>query len=126
MDDQGRAPGKNPESPEEVADEPWFGDDRTETTVLYDRDGQQTQASEQREAGAPSEAWGILHFRNPDGTWVDIALIDEEIVIGRTEQAHVPLAFDRRVSRVHCLLVKTAAGCRLMDRGSRIPRWARA
>ena len=104
---------------EEIAAEEWFRDDRTETTFLYDQDGGRSQETDDvTERGLPSEAWGILHFRNPDGTWIDIPLIDDEVVIGRTDQAHIPLVFDRRVSRVHCILTRTAPGCRLVDRGS--------
>jgi hypothetical protein len=106
-----------PES-EEIASEDWFRDDRTETTILYDQDGDATHGGDVTESGAPSEAWGILHFRNQDGSWVDVPLIDDEVVIGRTDQAHIPLVFDRRVSRVHCILTRTASGCRLIDRGS--------
>src|SRR5262245_1023908 len=118
MDDLKKANQNGPDTEEVPQDEEWFRDDRTETTVLYDQDGGAAQGADVTESGVPSEAWGVLHFRNPDGSWVDIPLIDDQLLIGRTDQAQVPLAFDRRVSRVHCILTRTAVGCRLIDRGS--------
>jgi hypothetical protein len=103
---------------EEIAPEEWFRDDRTETTILYDQDGNEAQGATSPRAARPPKPGGSFTSGTQDGSWVDVPLIDDEVVIGRTDQAHIPLVFDRRVSRVHCILTRTASGCRLIDRGS--------